>query len=82
MQVKITQRIITGNLANSYIGQITTVSDEFGAHLIEIGAGELYETKVSEDYEPVKKPPSSPSLVEAQASPKKTAKKRKSTRKS
>jgi len=82
MKVKIKQRIVSGLLPNSKIGGVYTVSEEFGRHLIEIGAAETYETKIDGDYEPVKKPQSSPSLVVEKVSQKPTSKSRKKKAKS
>lgn len=77
MKVKIKQRIVSGLLPNSKIGGVYTVSEEFGRHLIEIGAAETYETKIDRDYEPAKKPQSSPSLVVGKVLEKLTPKSRK-----
>ena len=76
MQVKITQRIISGKLANAQVGTVYPVDDGFGQHLIDIGAAQAVETKVLKPAEIKKKAAakkSSPSSPAAKASPKKTA---------
>ena len=58
MQVKITKNIITATLPEVSIGDERTVSDEFGRHLVEIGAAEIvatYETKIIEEKPKTKK---------------------------
>ena len=49
MEVKIVKNIITASLPEVSIGDVRTVDDEFGKHLVEIGVAEhveSYETKV------------------------------------
>jgi hypothetical protein len=76
MKIKITARSVITGEGHFHNGQEPNCSDALGQHLVEIGSAIEYETKVVEDYEPVKKPPSLPLSPPAKASPKRTRKPR------